>query len=65
MSERRLYSVVMRDYEIKLVGPFSSIDEMEEWNRGFGPNNPNDDPRWQSIELTDEQVNAPLPLVKP
>lgn len=68
-SPLRHYAVVMRDSRFCLHGPFPSEDAMSHWaNDGSdpasldlsSPNNPDGDPRWQSIELTDAQASAPL-----
>lgn len=52
------YIMVMRDDCYCLVGPFASHDTAGEWGRD-PVNNPSDDPRWQTIELTDPHL-APL-----
>jgi hypothetical protein len=46
------YIVVMRDDYYYAIGPFDSHESAGDW--GYDPkNNPADDPRWQTIYLTD------------
>lgn len=42
------YIMVMRDRTFWLVGPFETQDKAGDWGRA---NNPEDDPRWQTMEL--------------
>ena len=52
---RNVYIIVMRYTHFYLVGPFATDEEAEQWGLA---NNPADDPRWQTIELT----NPALPI---
>ena len=47
---------------IEFVGPFASIEAACEWARDIA-NNPDDNPCWHQLDLTDAQVAAPLPVV--
>jgi len=47
----RWYILVSRDDHYKLIGPFDSQAEAAEWGKD-PKNNPRDDPRWQTIELS-------------
>jgi hypothetical protein len=63
MSEApKIYIVVMRQTRMWLVGPFASQTEAGTWGRH---NNPEDDPRWQTIELDIAQVVSPLRVLSP
>lgn len=44
------FVVVMRNEDMWLVGPFDSDKDAAAWGRD-PDNNPEDDPRWQTIEL--------------
>lgn len=49
------YILVMRHTKFWLVGPFDSHEAAGDW--GMDPaNNPDDDPRWQTIELADPSL---------
>lgn len=53
------YIMVMRNDRYWLVGPFASRTAAAEWGRD-PVNNPQDDPRWQTIDLADPHL---VPLV--
>ena len=56
------YLLVARDDHFWLVGPFDTQAVAGDW--GSDPaNNPEDDPRWQTIELAD--ASAPVRIVAP
>jgi hypothetical protein len=44
------YIVKIEDKRLYLIGPFASQDEAGTWG-GSEANNPEDDPRWQTIDL--------------
>lgn len=49
---------------VEFVGPFASIEAACEWARDIA-NNPDDNPCWHQLDLTDAQVAAPLPVHAP
>lgn len=66
---KRHYIVCVRDDNLRLIGPFESIDRLSDWatkptDNPLGSlvaaNNPEDDPRWQSIELDDDDAGWPM-----
>lgn len=57
-----IYILYMRDDRAWLVGPFPDHTAAGAWGHA---NNPEDDPRWQTIQLSIGQVNSPLPLIGP
>lgn len=56
------YVIIMRDADYWLVGPFSSQATAAAWGGGR-ENNPEDDPRWQTIRLDDP--SKPVRVVSP
>jgi hypothetical protein len=54
------YIMVMRDDRFWLVGPFNSGEGAVDW---IDNNNPEDDPRWQVLELADP--HAPVEVILP
>lgn len=49
------YLLVMRHTRYFLVGPFATQLDASVWGRRPA-NNPNDDPRWQTIELLPDHL---------
>lgn len=69
------YIIEMRDKAIRAIGPFDDQQAAAAWGRD-PKNNPEDDPRWQTIELDEcangmaesEPVDEPfilVPVVRP
>jgi hypothetical protein len=56
------YIIEMRDTSMRAIGPFASQDAAAEWGANH---NPDDDPRWQTIELDVEDGLIVVPIVAP
>jgi hypothetical protein len=64
MAGRKLYIVDMRGDGLSLIGPFYSDEDLRDWT-ARPEFNPQDDPRWQSVWLTDAQVSSSLAIQEP
>lgn len=63
-SEYKEYILVMRDHGFAVIGPFGSQMEREAWVDGSGWEG-HDDPRWQVVEMTEEQGKEAVKIILP
>lgn len=61
-TAQSVYILRMLDDRAWLIGPFADHAQAGAWGAA---NNPEDDPRWQTIELSPARADSPLPLLPP